>query len=68
LLNRVDFIYVCPPGLSAQVVGAASSDEVAVMNSLSVNMHIMLTSFYRPTDARHKIIIEDNAFCSDNVR
>jgi kynureninase len=55
-------------GLTATLVGAESADEVAVMNSLSVNMHLLLCTFYRPTDQRHKIIIEDNAFCSDNVR
>ena len=54
-------------GLTAKLVGAESADEVAVMNSLSVNMHLLLCTFYRPTDQRHKIIIEDNAFCSDNV-
>lgn len=52
-------------GHSAAIVGAASSDEVAVMNSLSANLHLLLTSFYRPTAAKHKILIEHGAFCSD---
>jgi kynureninase len=51
--------------LMADVVGAKSSDEVVVMNTLSVNVHLFMVSFYKPTDARHKIIMEAGAFCSD---
>ena len=52
-------------GPMARVVGALD-DEVVVMNSLTVNLHLLLASFYRPTDGRHHVVIEDAAFPSDS--
>ncbi|KAL3447291.1 pyridoxal phosphate-dependent transferase [Aspergillus insuetus] len=51
--------------LMAPIVGALES-EVAVMGSLTANLHLLMASFYRPTAERYKVIIEGKAFPSDH--
>ena len=48
----------------SKVVGA-KSDEVVVMNQLTVNLHLMMMSFYRPSAKRRKILFEHKPFPSD---
>lgn len=52
-------------GPMSRVVGALEH-EVVMMNSLTVNLHLLMVSFYRPTRERYRIVIEDSAFPSDS--
>ncbi|MBS1761192.1 MAG: kynureninase [Bacteroidetes bacterium] len=52
------------PKQLSKLVGA-HENEVVAMNSLTVNLHLLMVSFYRPTKERYKIICEAKAFSSD---
>lgn len=50
----------------APLVGALTS-EVAIMETLTANLHLLMASFYRPTKEKYKIILEGKSFPSDCV-
>ncbi|KAF2771097.1 kynureninase [Teratosphaeria nubilosa] len=50
---------------SADIVGA-SPEEIVIMNTLTANLHLMMASFYRPSEKRHKVILEWRPFPSDH--
>jgi kynureninase len=52
------------PGVLTDIVGALP-EEIVVMNQLTVNLHLLMISFYQPTKERFKIICEAKAFPSD---
>ncbi|POS75760.1 kynureninase [Diaporthe helianthi] len=63
LVNWQDMAAQCATQ-SAGFMGALSS-EIVYMNTLTTNMHLLLAAFYRPTEKRHKIILEWKPFPSD---
>jgi kynureninase len=50
----------------AHVLNALPS-EIAIMGTLTANLHLLMASFYRPTEERYKILLEGKAFPSDHV-
>ena len=52
------------PQQLSKIIGSKTK-EVVVMNQLTVNLHLLMTTFYRPTKDRYKIICEAKAFPSD---
>ncbi|XP_072839931.1 kynureninase isoform X1 [Pogona vitticeps] len=55
----------CIVELMADIVGAHKG-EIALMNGLTVNLHLLMLSFFKPTPDRHKILLEAKAFPSDH--
>ncbi|KAM5327060.1 LOW QUALITY PROTEIN: kynureninase [Glossophaga mutica] len=52
-------------GLMTDIVGA-NEKEIVLMNGLTVNVHLLLLSFFKPTPKRYKILLEAHAFPSDH--
>ncbi|EER04020.1 kynureninase, putative [Perkinsus marinus ATCC 50983] len=50
----------------AAIVGAKYVSEIAIMNSVTVNLHLLLVRFYRPNKKRYKIMCEKGCFPSDH--
>ncbi|XP_059708299.1 kynureninase isoform X2 [Haemorhous mexicanus] len=55
----------CILDLMAELVGA-KRQEIALMNGLTVNLHLLMLSFFKPTPRRYKILLEARAFPSDH--
>lgn len=65
--GRIPAALADQPGkeITADIVGASSTSEVTIMNGLTVNLHLLMLAFYKPSGRKNKILIEDHAFPSD---
>ena len=61
--NWIDYHYQLKSPMAA-IVGALP-EEVTLMNTLTVNLHLMLSAFYKPSNSKIKILIDHSAFPSD---
>ncbi|QXV64408.1 kynureninase [Mucilaginibacter sp. 21P] len=59
----LDYHKALLPSLSGLL--GANENEITVMNSLTVNLHLLMVSFYKPTNKKFKILMEAGAFPSD---
>lgn len=48
-------------------ISGAKADEVCIMGTLTANLHLMMSQFYKPTPERYKLVCEAKAFPSDQV-
>jgi len=63
----VSWIILAAAPMTSRISGA-KTEEVCVMSTLTANLHLMMSQFYKPTSERYKLFCDVNAFPSDQVR